>query len=98
MPFIKPVGIVPYVDSSVLSEFSYKAISFRPESPWIKRCEHGVKFTEEIKSTIEFELEDSKPLYLTQDQFEKMKDECNAKVKAKSCQSMVHSLDCSEIA
>ena len=43
--------MIPNVDESVLtSEFSLKtAPSPKPEAPWIKRCDYGIKFTDEIQ-------------------------------------------------
>lgn len=93
MPFVKPPGVIPYVDKSILSEFSYKAINCRPEAPWIKRCEHGIKFTDEIRTTVNsMESEQSgaerqKTVYVDRDQYEAMKDEySNLKLKARSNQ------------
>ena len=100
MPFVKPPGIIPYVDKSILSEFSYKAINCRPEAPWIKRCEHGIKFTEEIQSGItplDSETEkkmNEKLVYVDQNQYELMKDEYeNLKLKAKSNQTVRFGLE-----
>ena len=99
------MGVIPYVDDSVLSEFSYKAINFRPEPPWIEHYENGIKFTEEIKTTIDFvesDIEEPKPLYLNQNlfieisRFEKTKREYKVKLKANSYQSMALTLDCKE--
>jgi len=86
MPFVKPPGIIPYIDKSILAEFTYKAINCRPEAPWIKRCEYGIKFTEEIKSTIDsVDSEEPKPILVGQEQYEKMHEEYdNVKIKAKS--------------
>jgi len=50
-PFIKPPNMIPNVDEKVLSkEFSLGEFTLnRPEAPWIKRCEYGIKFTNEIQ-------------------------------------------------
>ena len=50
-PFIKPPNMIPCVDSSVLDQFTAKAIPLKPEAPWIKKCSFGIKFTEEIYFT-----------------------------------------------
>ena len=50
MPFIKPPNMIPNVDEdSVQLEFNLKQIDApMPEAPWIKRCEHGINFTNHI--------------------------------------------------
>jgi hypothetical protein len=50
-PFVKPPNMIPNVDESVLtSEFDLKNTSPpKPEAPWIKRCDYGIKFTDEIQ-------------------------------------------------
>lgn len=50
MPFIKPPNMIPNVDEeSIQSEFNLKQIDApMPEAPWIKRCEHGINFTNHI--------------------------------------------------
>lgn len=42
--------MIPNVDESVLvSEFDLKNVAPpKPEAPWIKRCDYGIKFTDEI--------------------------------------------------
>eukprot|EP00826_Nyctotherus_ovalis_P047581 TRINITY_DN5490_c0_g1_i4.p1 TRINITY_DN5490_c0_g1~~TRINITY_DN5490_c0_g1_i4.p1 ORF type:complete len:103 (-),score=22.32 TRINITY_DN5490_c0_g1_i4:124-432(-) len=91
MPFIKPPGIVPYIDKSILSDFTYKAINCRPEAPWIKRCKNGVRFTSEMQNTInsvETEYDSTtnqKILYLNKEEYEAMESKsANIKLKAKS--------------
>lgn len=101
MPFVKPPGIIPYIDKSILDEFTYKAINCKPEAPWIKRCEYGIKFTDEIRSTIdsvESEPEEKtpaagRPLYVEEEQYSKLKEECsNVRLKSKSSNTMAPSL------
>ena len=43
--------MIPNVEESVLAgEFSLKtAAPPKPEAPWIKRCDYGIKFTDEIQ-------------------------------------------------
>lgn len=43
--------MIPNVEEGVLtSEFSLKtAAAPKPEAPWIKRCDYGIKFTDEIQ-------------------------------------------------
>ena len=50
MPFIKPPNMIPNVDEdSIQGEFNLKQIDApMPEAPWIKRCEHGINFTNHI--------------------------------------------------
>lgn len=50
MPFIKPPNMIPNVDEdSIQSEFNLKQIDApMPEAPWIKRCGHGINFTNQI--------------------------------------------------
>ena len=50
MPFIKPPNMIPNVDEeNVQTEFNLKQIDApMPEAPWIKRCEHGITFTNSI--------------------------------------------------
>ena len=50
MPFIKPPNMIPNVDEeSIQSEFNLKQIDApMPEAPWIKRCQHGINFTNHI--------------------------------------------------
>ena len=53
-PFIKPPNMIPCVDQSVVLEsFKLKksGITLKPEAPWIKKCQFGLKFTEEIYYT-----------------------------------------------
>jgi hypothetical protein len=50
-PFIKPPNMIPCVDNSVLDQFTIKAIPLKPEAPWIKKTQFGIKFTEEIYFT-----------------------------------------------
>lgn len=42
--------MIPNVDENVLiDEFDMKTTTIpRPEAPWIKRCDFGIKFTDEI--------------------------------------------------
>jgi hypothetical protein len=49
-PFVKPPNMIPNVEESVLNqEFSLKNVGpMKPEAPWIKRCDFGIKFTDEI--------------------------------------------------
>jgi hypothetical protein len=56
-PFIKPPNMIPNVEESVLvQEFSINGGTGtnninvpKPEAPWIKRCDYGIKFTDEIQ-------------------------------------------------
>lgn len=50
MPFIKPPNMIPNIDEeSLQTEFNLKQIDApMPEAPWIRRCQHGIKFTDEI--------------------------------------------------
>jgi hypothetical protein len=50
-PFVKPPNMIPNVDDKILtSEFDMKSVSApKPEAPWIKRCDFGIKFTDEIQ-------------------------------------------------
>jgi hypothetical protein len=43
--------MIPNVDESTLtSEFCLKSTTPpKPEAPWIKRCDYGIKFTDEIQ-------------------------------------------------
>lgn len=53
-PFIKPPNMIPCVDQNlVLSQFQLKKsnVQVKPEAPWIKKCQFGIKFTEEILYT-----------------------------------------------
>lgn len=52
-PFIKPPNMIPCVDQAVLDTFSLKksGVTLKPEAPWIKKCDFGIKFTEEILYT-----------------------------------------------
>jgi hypothetical protein len=47
-PFIKPPNMIPCVENSVLDTFSPTAVPLKPEAPWIKKCNFGIKFTDEI--------------------------------------------------
>ena len=51
MPFVKPPNMIPSVDEEFIQgEFNLKQIDApMPEAPWIKRCEHGITFTNEIQ-------------------------------------------------
>lgn len=50
MPFIKPPNMIPNIDEEVIqNEFTLKQIDApMPEAPWIRRCEFGIKFTDDI--------------------------------------------------
>lgn len=50
MPFIKPPNMIPNVnESNVQGEFNLKQIDApMPEAPWIRRCEHGIRFTDTL--------------------------------------------------
>jgi hypothetical protein len=50
-PFIKPPNMIPSIDDSLLHVFSPTALPLKPEAPWIKRTEFGIKFTDEILQT-----------------------------------------------
>lgn len=60
-PFIKPPNMIPNVDEKVLSkEFDIAEFHLnKPEAPWIKRWEHGIKFTNEVQH-FDFKIDDSK--------------------------------------
>jgi len=47
-PFIKPPNMIPCVENSVLDAFTPSAVPLKPEAPWIKKCNFGIKFTDEI--------------------------------------------------
>ena len=47
-PFIKPPNMIPSVDDNVLQTFTAKSITPKPEAPWIKRTNFGIRFTDEI--------------------------------------------------
>jgi len=51
MPFIKPPNMIPNIDEdNVQEEFNLKQIDApMPEAPWIRRCEHGIRFTDEMQ-------------------------------------------------
>ena len=51
MPFIKPPNMIPNVDEDIVeSEFNLKQIDApMPEAPWIRRCKHGIRFTDEVQ-------------------------------------------------
>ena len=47
-------NMIPCVDQSVvLEQFQLKKsnVTLKPEAPWIKKCQFGIKFTEEIYYT-----------------------------------------------
>ena len=48
---VKPPNMIPNVEESILvNDFSLKTTSApKPEAPWIKRCDYGIKFTDEIQ-------------------------------------------------
>ena len=50
-PFVKPPNMIPNVEESILvNDFSLKTSTApKPEAPWIKRCDYGIKFTDEIQ-------------------------------------------------
>jgi len=50
-PFVKPPNMIPNVEEGVLkTEFDIKGVQApKPEAPWIKRCDFGIKFTDEIQ-------------------------------------------------
>lgn len=50
MPFIKPPNMIPNIDEEAIqNEFTLKQIDApMPEAPWIRRCSHGIKFTDNI--------------------------------------------------
>ena len=53
-PFIKPPNMIPCVDQNVvLEQYNLKKsnVQLKPEAPWIKKCQFGIKFTEEILFT-----------------------------------------------
>lgn len=46
--------MIPCVDQNVvLEQFKFKKanVQLKPEAPWIKKCQFGIKFTEEILYT-----------------------------------------------
>lgn len=51
MPFVKPPNMIPSVDEEAIqTEFNLKQIDApMPEAPWIKRCAHGITFTDNIQ-------------------------------------------------
>lgn len=51
MPFIRPPNMIPNIDEdSIQEEFNLKQIDApMPEAPWIKRCQYGIKFTDEVQ-------------------------------------------------
>jgi hypothetical protein len=40
--------MIPCVENSVLDTFTPNAVPLKPEAPWIKKCNFGIKFTDEI--------------------------------------------------
>ena len=50
-PFIKPPNMIPSVDDSLLEVFTPTALPLKPEAPWIKRTDFGIRFSEEILKT-----------------------------------------------
>jgi hypothetical protein len=40
--------MIPNVDESVLAK-EYDGSFVKPEAPWIKRCDHGITFTDNIQ-------------------------------------------------
>jgi len=53
-PFIKPPNMIPCVDQQMVSSsFKLKksGVVLKPEAPWIKKCQFGIKFTDEIYYT-----------------------------------------------
>lgn len=46
-PFIKPPNMIPNVDVQYIMK-NFEQNFCKPEAPWIKRCDFGIKFTEEI--------------------------------------------------
>lgn len=50
MPFIKPPNMIPNIDEEAIQgEFTLKQIDApMPEAPWIRRCQYGIKFTDNI--------------------------------------------------
>lgn len=43
--------MIPCVDKNVLDQFEFNAVPLKPEAPWIKKCQFGIKFTDEIYYT-----------------------------------------------
>ena len=43
--------MIPTVDESLLEVFTPTALPLKPEAPWIKRTEFGIRFSEEILKT-----------------------------------------------
>jgi hypothetical protein len=43
--------MIPCVDNNVLELFDTDSLQLKPEAPWIKKCQFGIKFTEEIYFT-----------------------------------------------
>jgi hypothetical protein len=43
--------MIPNVEESILvNDFSLRTSTApKPEAPWIKRCDYGIKFTDEIQ-------------------------------------------------
>jgi len=48
-PVIRPMTIAPSANELLLAELSPKIVSCFSEPPWIKRCNFGIKFTDEIQ-------------------------------------------------
>jgi len=43
--------MIPTIDESLLAVFTPTSLPLKPEAPWIKRTEFGIKFSEEILKT-----------------------------------------------
>ncbi|CAI2363482.1 unnamed protein product [Moneuplotes crassus] len=58
IPFIKPPNMIPNVDEiQMQKELTLKHLGgIKPEAPWIKRCDFGIKFTDEIQEN-DFKIE-----------------------------------------
>lgn len=52
--------MIPNIDEEVIqNEFTLKQIDApMPEAPWIRRCEYGIKFTDDIMQDDENDEED----------------------------------------
>lgn len=55
-PMIRPMNVLPMAGDFVLEELDPMAIPCFPEPPWIKRCNFGIKFTDEIQMIDDVDL------------------------------------------
>lgn len=96
-PFVKPPNMIPAADDELLSEFEPLAFSCRPEAPWIRKWENGIKFTDEIQddnkiqiapvgnSFLSHAIDEEKCIFIPKDKYAKYKQrKFRVKMKANS--------------